>query len=51
MNYTKLEEQNIIAKGGERTCYIHPQDNTKLIKVVHTKGKHNQQNLLKHIYM
>ena len=46
-----LQKEDIIAKGGERTCYIHPYDNTKLIKVVHIKGKHNQQNLLEHIYM
>ena len=51
MNHIELKEKNIIAKGGERTCYLHPQDNTKLIKVVHAKGTHNQQNLLEHIYM
>ena len=51
MDYVELKEKDIIAKGGERTCYQHPQDNTKLIKIIHAKGKHNQQNLLEHIYM
>ncbi|MCD4667681.1 MAG: PhoP regulatory network YrbL family protein [Sulfurimonas sp.] len=51
MDYIELDKKDIIAKGGERTCYLHPQDNTKLIKIVHMKGKHNQQNLLEHIYM
>ena len=51
MNYIQLDEKSVIAKGGERTCYLHPQYHNKLIKIVHTKGKHNQQNLLEHIYM
>ena len=51
MDYIELQKNNIIAKGGERTCYVHPKDNNKLIKIVHTKGNHNKQNTLEHIYM
>jgi len=46
-----LSENLLIAKGSERTCYIHPTDNNKVIKVIHLNGKHNNQNELEYIYM
>ncbi len=29
MNYIELKEKDIIAKGGERTYYLHPEDKNK----------------------
>lgn len=46
-----LNEELLIAKGGERACYIDPRDNTKVIKVLYSKEEHNNQNKLEHIYM
>ncbi len=51
MNYIELEKKDIIAKGGERSCFLHPNDNKKLIKIIYVKDSHNQQNKLEHIYM
>ncbi|AXH10230.1 hypothetical protein CP960_03695 [Malaciobacter halophilus] len=45
-----LSNKYFLAKGGERDCYIHPNDNSKVIKIVHRKGKHNNQNELEYIY-
>lgn len=36
--------------GGERWCFIHPNDKTKVIKIIHSKGKHNDQNKLEFHY-
>ena len=36
-----LTKKYFIDKGGERECYMHPEDSSKVIKVVHRKGKHN----------
>ena len=47
----KLDENLLIAKGGERDCYIHPEDKTKVIKVLHKNGIHNNQNKLEYSYM
>lgn len=43
-----LDESNLIGKGGERECYIHPTDKSKIIKVeyAHNKVKSNDQNSL-----
>ncbi len=46
-----LGESLLIAKGGERDCYIHPDDETKVIKVLHKEGTHNNQNKLEYSYM
>ncbi|RLA82595.1 MAG: hypothetical protein DRG78_06760 [Epsilonproteobacteria bacterium] len=51
MKFLELNKENIIAKGGERNCYLHPLDNKKLIKIIHAKGKHGNQNKLEQIYM
>ena len=50
MSYVQLDRSLLLAKGGERICYIHPNDNTKIIKVLYTKGTHNNQNELEYIY-
>ena len=49
-NIISLTDNNLIAKGGERNCYEHPEDKTKVLKIVHRKEKHNEQNLLESIY-
>lgn len=49
-NIIQITEKYLIAKGGERSCYEHPEDPTKVLKIVHRKVKHNQQNLLESIY-
>ena len=51
MDYVELQEKNIIAKGGERCCYLHPKDKNKLIKIIFADGSHNQQNKLEDIYI
>lgn len=53
MSKIELNDTYLIAKGGERACYIHPQDSTKVIKIldIKMKDKHNNQNKLEFIYM
>ncbi|WP_417328592.1 YrbL family protein [Halarcobacter sp.] len=46
-----LNKNLLIAKGGERDCYLHPDDNTKVIKTLHKKDEHNNQNELEYSYM
>ncbi len=46
-----LDNNLLIAKGGERDCYLHPNDNSKVIKTLHTQGNHNNQNELEFNYM
>ncbi|AXH11865.1 YrbL family protein [Halarcobacter bivalviorum] len=46
-----LTKSLLIAKGGERDCYIHPEDNSKVIKIVHKTEEHNNQNELEYSYM
>lgn len=45
-----LSSKYFLAKGGERDCYIHPNDENKVIKVVHRNEKHNEQNKLEYKY-
>lgn len=45
-----LKEEDLLAKGGERLCFVHPQDATKVIKIVYTHGVHNNQNELEFNY-
>lgn len=52
MKELKLSDDLLIAKGGERGCYIDPRDNSKVIKVLYSQDqKHNNQNKLESIYM
>jgi len=46
----KLTESFFLGKGGERYCYLHPDDNQKVIKIIHQKGRHNNQNTLEYNY-
>ena len=46
-----LNDSLLIAKGGERDCYINPKDETKVIKILHKEGAHNNQNELEYSYM
>jgi len=50
MKSVKLSDRDIVAVGGERTCYAYPNCDDKIIKVVHAKGKHNEQNEVEKIY-
>ena len=51
MKILELSDTLIIAKGGERTCYSHPLDSTKVIKILHALKTHNNQNELEYSYM
>jgi hypothetical protein len=44
MNILKLKDENFIAKGNERACYLHPKDCNKAIKVSYNQdiGKNKQ---------
>jgi len=51
MNYLKLDNSLLLAKGGERFCFIHPKDPSKIIKVLNPTIKvHNEQNMLEDRY-
>ncbi len=50
MNYINLDRKYFLGKGGERDSYIHPNDDKKIIKVLHSKKKHNRQNELEFEY-
>ncbi|PHR70380.1 MAG: hypothetical protein COA66_12405 [Arcobacter sp.] len=50
MNYVQINRSHYLGKGGERECYVHPNDNTKVIKIMYLKGKHNFQNELEEEY-
>ena len=45
-----LNDSYFLAKGGERKCYLHPNDEAKVIKIVHRNEKHNEQNNLEYKY-
>lgn len=46
-----LTEDLLLAKGGERLCYIHPKENDKIVKVLNPSiSKHNNQNILEYKY-
>lgn len=45
-----LDESLFLGRGGERSCYKHPNDEKKVIKVIFQKGKHNNQNQLDYEY-
>ena len=50
MNYFTLTDELFLGKGGERSAYIHPKDNNKIIKILSKEGKHNNQNELDYRY-
>lgn len=45
-----LTQEHLLAKGGERFCFVHPKDDTKVIKIVYAQGEHNNQNELEFNY-
>lgn len=47
----KLTNKDFLAQGCERRCYIHPNDSTKVIKIVYKKEIHNNQNYLEYKYI
>ena len=51
MDKIVLKDDLLLAKGGERFCFIHPEDKLKIIKTLNPELKiHNQQNELEYIY-
>lgn len=47
-----LENDLLIGKGSGRACYIHPNDDTKVIKVIYSKeGENNSQNEIDYKYI
>lgn len=50
MSEVILKDEDLIAKGGERFCFVHPNDVNKVIKIVYTQGVHNNQNELEFNY-
>lgn len=45
-----LDEKLLLAKGSERSVYIHPKDETKVIKVLYNQKNKNNQNELEYNY-
>jgi len=45
-----LDKNKLLAKGNERLCYIHPNDDTKVIKITHKKDGGRSQNLMEATY-
>ncbi len=47
-----LKDENFIGKGLERACYNHPEDKTKVIKIIYSKqGIINNQNYVEYVYI
>jgi len=47
----KLNKNLLLAEGSERACYLDPNDNSKIIKIIYLQESHNEQNELEYIYM
>ena len=51
MDKIVLKDDLLLAKGGERFCFVHPEDKLKIIKILNPElKKHNQQNQLEYDY-
>jgi len=50
MGLVELKDNLFLGKGGERSSYIHPEDDTKIIKVLFSQKDHNYQNELDYYY-
>ena len=50
MKFIELNDSLFLGKGGERSSYLHPDDNTKIIKVLFREERHNHQNELDFAY-
>jgi hypothetical protein len=47
-----LKDNLLVAKGGERACYINPDNSHQIIKIIFVQGEiHNNQNELENTYM
>lgn len=51
MNILKLDTNLLLGKGRERECYIHPNDYTKVIKVVYRPDQNLNQNEMEYKYI
>ena len=49
-----LKDEHFIAQGGERICYLHPLDNTKVIKIISPRDRvlayNGERNLIEYKY-
>jgi len=50
MEFIELTDSLFLGKGGERSAYLHPRDDSKIIKVLFSENKHNYQNELDYAY-
>lgn len=46
----ELNDELLLSKGSERSCYLYPGDNSKIIKIGPDEGKHRNQNKLDYHY-
>lgn len=51
MDFIKLKEEDYLGKGRERVCYVHPEDSSKVIKVVYKASENLNQNQLEYEYL
>ncbi|MGB7401958.1 MAG: YrbL family protein [Arcobacter sp.] len=51
MDFINLKESDYLGKGRERACYVHPEDNDKVIKVVYKSSENLNQNKLEYNYL
>lgn len=52
MKSVSLENTTLLGSGNERFCYLHPEDENRVIKIPHNKGeKSRHQNELEYQYM
>lgn len=50
MNYINLTKEYFIDRGRERACYIHPSDESKVIKISYKEKEELKQNQLEFLY-
>lgn len=50
MIYLKNNKELVIGKGNERLCYMHPFEDSKVIKITYNKNKTREQNKIEYLY-
>ncbi|WP_164970015.1 YrbL family protein [Arcobacter sp. CECT 8983] len=51
MSFINLNKKNYLGKGRERACYLHPEDDSKVVKVVYKPLENLNQNELEYEYL
>ena len=46
-----LDDKLLLAEGGQRLCYLHPTDSTKIIKILPQRVASDNQNELESVYL